>query len=63
MVDPALGVDATVVSTVEVGFNPSYIDEEISCDKGHTQPQRDGCKRDARREASGQHGQMEHRHF
>ena len=33
MVDHAPGMDVIVVST-----------KDISCDKGHTQPQRDGCK-------------------
>ena len=47
MVDPALGIDATVVSTMDVGFGPSNMDKDITCDKGHTQPSSDGCNFEA----------------
>ena len=47
MVDPALGIDATVVSTMDVGFGPSNMDKDINCDKGHTQPSSDGCNFEA----------------
>ena len=67
MVDPALGVDVTVVSTMDVGFGHSYMDKDISCDNGHTQPPSGWCDFEAgvlgeTREASGQHGQVEHWH-
>ena len=47
MVDPALGIDATVVSTMDVGFGPSNMDKDINCDKGHTKPSSDGCNFEA----------------